>query len=52
MKTVVLNGRQPLNGGISEDTRQRALEAAKERGYRRDAVVRAARRHLWIKRDI
>jgi DNA-binding LacI/PurR family transcriptional regulator len=39
--SVVLNGRQPLNGGISEETRQRVFEAAKELGYRRNAVVQA-----------
>jgi DNA-binding LacI/PurR family transcriptional regulator len=39
--SMVLSGRQPQNGAISEDTRQRVLEAAKELGYRRNAVVQA-----------
>lgn len=39
--SMVLNGRQPKNGAISEETRERVLLAAKELGYRRNALVQA-----------
>ena len=39
--SYVLGGRQPANGGISEETKRKVLEAAKELGYRRNALVQA-----------
>lgn len=39
--SFVLNGRQPTGGPISAETQQRVLDAAKELGYRRNALVQA-----------
>jgi len=39
--SLVLGGRQPANGGISEETRRRVHEAARELGYRKNALVQA-----------
>jgi DNA-binding LacI/PurR family transcriptional regulator len=39
--SLVLNGRQPSGGPISPETQQRVLGAAKELGYRRNALVQA-----------
>ena len=39
--SFVLNGRQPANGPISADTKQRVLTAAKELGYRPNGLAKA-----------
>jgi LacI family transcriptional regulator len=39
--SLVLNGRQPSGGPISAETQQRVQDAARELGYRRNALVQA-----------
>src|SRR4051812_23811338 len=39
--SLVLNGRQPGGGSIPAETQQRVLEAARELGYRRNALAQA-----------
>lgn len=39
--SLVLNGRQPPNGHIPEETRRRVQEAAQRLGYRRNEVARS-----------
>src|SRR4051794_17449207 len=39
--SYVLGGRQPANGAISEETKRKVLEAARELGYRKNTLVQA-----------